>query len=269
MQKEKARACLWQLSKLFTEPSDDPDQSRLHRYTLRGISATKNTTYICRQAEADLIDMEVDDDAPKPKRDQWWSVKYSGSTPNPVTVEKTTQEDVLEAAMKETKNLILVYASEAAMQWPINPLPPALEVFVREDNLAFKAELTTDGPDPVTSPKSPSKRKYQDSPDESADWVEWTGGSPKGGEDSVKVTETEVQGQDVIIGVDPTQLIDVETQFTRQEMQERNSLRVLSTRPNGSIQRPATIDSMDMDQIMEDTDTRDESAAVKHVGFVE
>lgn len=83
--KEKARASLRELSKLYTEPSDDPSEPTLHRYTLRGVSTTKNTTYVCRRAEPDLIDMGLDEDS-KPKEDQWWRIEYPTSGARP-TVE--------------------------------------------------------------------------------------------------------------------------------------------------------------------------------------
>jgi len=313
-EKEKARATLRQLSKLYTEPSTEPGQSPIHRYTLRGVSTTKSTTYVCRQAEPDLIDMDLDADEPVSKRDQWWRIDYATSGPNPITVEKTTQEKVLEAALKESKTLILVYASEAAMQEPLKLLPHSLEVFVRADNLAFSAEFpSNDLQSQITSPKSPGKRKFDGSSDDSQDGDIWNGANQIRRRNSIKATEIELRGSDesepdwggahataasqnkvsrledrsitsrgnefndVIMGVDPTQLvdtsmpnlIDVDNGSGGQEMQERSSLRMLSSQAKGSTSMMGTIDSMDLDEVMEDADNREESAAVKRIGFME
>jgi hypothetical protein len=78
-EKEKARDTLRELSKLYTEPSEDPTESALHRYTLRGISTSKDIMYICTQAEPDLIDMDLNRDQAKPNGDQWWRIIYSTS----------------------------------------------------------------------------------------------------------------------------------------------------------------------------------------------
>jgi hypothetical protein len=43
-------------------------------------------------------------------------------------LQKTTEEKVLEAAKTESKNVVLVYASDKAMDFAPKPLPLALEV---------------------------------------------------------------------------------------------------------------------------------------------
>lgn len=70
---------------MYTEPSNEPDAPKLHKYTLRGVS-TANSMYICRRAEPDLIDMEADGDDTGPK-DQWWRINYATTGDKPVTVE--------------------------------------------------------------------------------------------------------------------------------------------------------------------------------------
>ena len=80
-EKEKAEEQLRQLSKLYTEPSSDPDAPELHKYTLRGVSTSKSTFYVCRRSEPDLIDMEMD--AP----DQWWKIDYDPTGYNRVAVQ--------------------------------------------------------------------------------------------------------------------------------------------------------------------------------------
>jgi len=55
------------------------------------------------------------------------------------------------------------------------------------------------------------------------------------------------------------------------EMQERSGIPMLATRSIGgsSVMGTSTIDSMDLDQVLQDENVREESAAVKRVGFVE
>jgi hypothetical protein len=85
-EKQKALACLHELSKLFTQDHKNPNQPRLHKYKLCGVSTTKEITYIRRQAEPDLIDMDLDATDPKTCRDQWWRIKYAMADAKPVTV---------------------------------------------------------------------------------------------------------------------------------------------------------------------------------------
>jgi len=76
-----------QLSKLYTEPSNNPFEPKLHAYSLRGVSISKNTMYVCRRAEPDLIDMDLDGDGENAKSDQWWRIHYAPMGASPVTVE--------------------------------------------------------------------------------------------------------------------------------------------------------------------------------------
>lgn len=68
-------------------------------------------------------------------------------------------------------------------------------------------------------------------------------------------------GHDVIMGIEPPNL---ETPPQTQEMQERGGMPMLS---RGSMAQTSTLDSMDLDQVMEDDSVAGESAAVKRVGF--
>jgi hypothetical protein len=43
--------------------------------------------YICRQAEPDLIEMDLDGDGSEPKKDQWWRIHYAPFGSNPFSVE--------------------------------------------------------------------------------------------------------------------------------------------------------------------------------------
>lgn len=86
-EKEKCRGKLRELSKLYTESSDDPHQPKLHRYTMRGVCTDMNTVYINRQAEPSLIDMDLGEDAANSNQDQWWRIHYACLDSNPVSVE--------------------------------------------------------------------------------------------------------------------------------------------------------------------------------------
>lgn len=86
-EKEKAREALRELSKLYTQQSNDPNAPTLHPYTLRGVSSSKNIVYICKQAEPDLIDMDLESDESQSKGDQWWKIHYAASESKPVHVE--------------------------------------------------------------------------------------------------------------------------------------------------------------------------------------
>lgn len=94
-EKEKARDSLRQLSKLYTEPSSDPNEPPTHKYTLRGVSTTKSTMYIRRKAEIDLIDMGLENDGLPSSGDQWWKIEYASSGSNPVTVEVSVPRNIL------------------------------------------------------------------------------------------------------------------------------------------------------------------------------
>jgi hypothetical protein len=85
-EKQKALASLHELSKLFTQDHKDPNQPRLHKYRLYGVSTTKETTYLRKQAEPDLIDMDLDATEPQTCGDQWWKIKYIMADVKPVTV---------------------------------------------------------------------------------------------------------------------------------------------------------------------------------------
>ncbi|CZR60074.1 uncharacterized protein PAC_09969 [Phialocephala subalpina] len=285
VEKEKARQTFRELSKLYTEQSREPDAPKLKRYTLRGVSTTKSTMYICRRAEGDLIDMETDDGQPKGHIDQWWRINYASWGENPVTVEKTTTEKVLEAAKSDSKNTLLVYASEKAMDHPHIALPKSLETFVKWDNSSFKKELTdAEAPQTVgassqvVGPSSPSKRKWHESSlhDQENHGVQvserelpgeiWNGDAgPSSMNDTFAPNGNDKH--EVIVGIDPSLLMKQDN-YSGQEMQERTGIPMLSGRPMGK-EKEATIDSMDLDHVVEDADVVGESAAVKRVGFAD
>lgn len=71
---------------------------------------------------------------------------------------------------------------------------------------------------------------------------------------------------EMIIGIDPS----LQEYFPAgQEMQERSSMRMLSAGSKDGTTNSKPIDSMDLDQIMEDDNIAQESSAVRHVGFMD
>jgi hypothetical protein len=70
---------------------------------------------------------------------------------------------------------------------------------------------------------------------------------------------------EIIHGIDPTMLSNDDTPFSGQEMKERSGIPMLSSRAGG--EPVTTIDSMDLDQVVEDDNITEESAAVKNVGL--
>ena len=93
---------------------------------------------------------------------QWWKLDYVSNELQPVVCAKYTEEDVLKAASTESRNALLVYASERAVAYGSGDLPPQLHNFVRADNLNFSAEL--EGMSPI-KPTTPTKRKADDGDD--------------------------------------------------------------------------------------------------------
>ncbi|KAL3425736.1 ubiquitin interaction motif protein [Phlyctema vagabunda] len=276
-QKNKTREALRQASGLLTEPSDDPNQPELHPYSLRGVSTTSNTTYVCRQSEPNLIDMDISNEGGPSSRDEWWKIHFATSGSDP----RTDLDKVLEAAMTESKSAILVYADSAAMQWPSEPAPVSLQNFVRADNLAFSEEFPEleDPPaqsdSPLVDPKSPSKRKYQSSEEESLNSTKGIsslrrGSSTKSSDGATTLADRSVtpkpDEEGVIVGIDPFQVVNESGKG--QEMKERGGMR-MSMMAGATGGREVENHSMDIDQVLEDADSREESAAVKKVGFVE
>lgn len=239
---------------------------------------------------------------------------------------------MLEAAKSESKKTMLVYASEKAMNHPIQALPKKLEVnihascksmltprqtFVKWENTNFKSEFRAVEDAPVgthtiiddTQPvglSSPGKRKFHESSLYNQDYgvkvserelpvldasSEQNAGHSSG---TLSAPGSPKETEEVLVGIDPSLLSkepvgdrDMEdfadvplTKLSREEslsfereageeMQQRPSGPMLTRRIRPTKEKPSTIDSMDLDRVLEDANVKEESAAVKHVGFVE
>ncbi|KAH8159148.1 hypothetical protein CIB48_g9099 [Xylaria polymorpha] len=107
------------------------------KYLLRGVATTPEVAYVCvRDVEDSSNPGEI-----TVGKDQWWKVGYVKSDASPIKSEKVSPDDVLHAAGTESRNPILVYASEAALTQEPIPLSDALRMFVKADNRSFQQEL--------------------------------------------------------------------------------------------------------------------------------
>lgn len=138
--KAKARDLLTRLSK--EDPPDLPEPLK-HRYTLRGVSTKPNVTYVLRPRSENDEGMAIDgDDAPPGM--QWWRIDYDVSASGARVIKtKLPQYEVIQAVEVESNSALLVYASDAALNFEANPeLPEPLQEFIRADNEHFESELT-------------------------------------------------------------------------------------------------------------------------------
>ncbi|KAL8764215.1 MAG: hypothetical protein Q9184_000184 [Pyrenodesmia sp. 2 TL-2023] len=138
--KERTRGKLRELSELFTEPSNVPEESPRDRYTLRGVCADPHTVYVQERAnpppEDNLLDLEEEAEW------QWWKLNYEVSAAQPIiSCTKVREIEVLNAARHEAPSVFLVYASDRAMAVKKGELPFPLRMFVQADNRAFAAEI--------------------------------------------------------------------------------------------------------------------------------
>ncbi|KAL8863752.1 MAG: hypothetical protein Q9174_007552, partial [Haloplaca sp. 1 TL-2023] len=157
--KTAAHDKLRQLSKLFTEPSDNIAKCPEERYTLRGVCADPKTVYVqersIRDAEAQFVELDTPEW-------QWWKLSYEAHASQPVECTKVREIEVLKAARDESPNALLVYASDRAMAVETQPLPPQLKAFVDADNQAFATELATASPGPEPIHLSPKRQATGD-----------------------------------------------------------------------------------------------------------
>ncbi|KAI4114270.1 MAG: hypothetical protein LQ345_004921, partial [Seirophora villosa] len=153
--KKLAGEKLRELSKLFTEPSDVPDDPPQDRYTLRGVCAAPHTVYVQERTKADSEDDLLDLGSGEEEW-QWWKLSYEVSAAQPISCSKVREIEVLKAARDEAPSAILVYASDRAMAVQKRELPPSLQRFVQTDNRAFAAELAVS-----RSPPPPPQQQQQ------------------------------------------------------------------------------------------------------------
>ena len=162
----------------LTAPSPHSIRSPTHRYTLRGVSTLPHVTYF-RQPSSDV--RPSSEEAVNDEWDWWrvsFSIEdgqlqqqeknaaagisasntndQSGQSGFPAsqllskpendeligyTLKKMTESDVLAAAETESKSVLVVYASDTAVNFQGNPVNQHLQAFVNADNETFASEL--------------------------------------------------------------------------------------------------------------------------------
>ncbi|MCJ1247869.1 hypothetical protein MMC30_005084 [Trapelia coarctata] len=168
--REQALEKLRELSKLYTKPSENPDEPPYHKYTLRGVSTEPSTTYVLANPMGAEDLMSTDE-----SEWQWWKLQYSRGDARPVSCTKVREVEVLKAARDESRRVLLVYANEKAVSYECKELPHQLLNFVRTDNLSFDGELHKTIPPRQTTPtKRKAAGSFDDAPlQNSQNWGGW------------------------------------------------------------------------------------------------
>ena len=78
--KQQALTKLRELSKLYTKPSENPNEPPYHKYTLRGVSTEPCTTYVLANPMGAGDLMSTDE-----SEWQWWKLQYSRGDARPVS----------------------------------------------------------------------------------------------------------------------------------------------------------------------------------------
>ena len=124
--KNEALRQLHELSKLYTESSEDPDKPPHHKYTLRGVSTDYRTTYVLKNSSDDSSDdLLVSEVSPEW---QWWKITYTNGDANPISCSKVREVEVLKAVKDGGHEVLVVYASEKAVSYQEKGLTTQLQV---------------------------------------------------------------------------------------------------------------------------------------------
>ncbi|GLA24416.1 hypothetical protein AnigIFM63326_000463 [Aspergillus niger] len=155
--KQDAMESLRGYSKILTEASSSGELPH-HKYTLRGVCTEPHVTYVLKRR---VSDGSTNGCATSTEDEyQWWRISFStddaknrqagtnsegdaalhNSDVIGYTARKVREIEVLRAAREESKNVLLVYANNNAMNVPEEPAPSQLQKFVHMDNQAFEAE---------------------------------------------------------------------------------------------------------------------------------
>ncbi|EQK98555.1 ubiquitin interaction domain-containing protein [Ophiocordyceps sinensis CO18] len=154
------------LGRLLTVPDKPgrPQPMTCKKFLLCGVATPTDIVYLRQRSEPELTEMESE---PKP-HDQWWRLAYAPEDEQPVKAEKIEIERVLREVWQETKNPLLVYATDDALKTPRAPLSAPLQRFARADNKAFRQELSRTRNEAadrwrvkMADAMSPSKRKHR------------------------------------------------------------------------------------------------------------
>lgn len=149
VRKQKALETMHSYSRMLTEPSESPHEPPSHRYSLRGVCTEPHVTYLLKPREikdqGDAMNVDGEENG-----FQWWRISFStedgktrqaekreaqgdqAATPNGdvmgYTARKVSETEVLRAAREEYRSVLLVYASDAALDVKAEPAPSQLQV---------------------------------------------------------------------------------------------------------------------------------------------
>lgn len=183
LRKQGAMDSLREISKTLTEPPRSPSEPPVYKYTLRGVCTEPHVTYVLSNPKTTAPGhlMDVDSDTENSNDYQWLRISFSaedgktrqaekrkaqGNTAATqdgevvgYTIRKVQEVEVLKAAREEWNSVLLVYASENAVNAQVDPAPSQLQVkrslfhivyefpangiqgFVSRDNEAFGGEF--------------------------------------------------------------------------------------------------------------------------------
>lgn len=245
-------------SKALTEPSEDPSEPPRHKYTLRGVCTEPHVTYVLKKNNASASGDTMEVDRETNSGYQWWRISFStedGKTRQAqkreaqgdtaaaqygdvvgYTARKVREIEVLKAAREEWRSVLLIYASDSAMEAKTDPAPPQLQVgsslcrspctyvnlgqgFVNKDNEAFATELeqTTTGNDNATSAGASQQQQL-----------------PPQSRQQARVSDYEVPGPD-------------KESVAGREMQEKAGYSLLGVGTGGAASNPAVSHALDDD----------------------
>lgn len=137
-------------SKALTEPPEDPSEPPRHKYTLRGVCTEPHVTYVLKKNNVSTSGDTMETDSETNSGYQWWRISFStedGKTRQAqkreaqgdtaatqhgdvvgYTARKVREIEVLKAAREEWRSVLLIYASDSAMEAKSDPAPPQLQV---------------------------------------------------------------------------------------------------------------------------------------------
>ncbi|KAL1957731.1 hypothetical protein VTO42DRAFT_5574 [Malbranchea cinnamomea] len=180
-EKTEALEGLADFSRRLTSPSASPDEPPQRRYTLRGVCTLPHVMYVLKRREIHTEPTRDSPSEGETDGWQWWRISFSVDdaaarlaevnqqpvVPSSVegqasadrhikrrrisvpsntdvlgyTARPVREIEVLRAAKEESSTVLLVYASDKAVNFQEDVLPPPLQVFVDTDNKAFEEEI--------------------------------------------------------------------------------------------------------------------------------
>ncbi|KAI9661441.1 MAG: hypothetical protein M1829_006272 [Trizodia sp. TS-e1964] len=181
IEKDKTQKTLKELSMFLTQPSpEEPKNSPTHAYTLRGVSTDPRTTFLLSPIDPDSESPHTPDAVKNMA--QWWKFEFSDSEIQPIDSRRVHEKQVANAAKNDSKSVLLVYASKAAVNVEFVEPPVPLQNFAQLENRYFQAELegsvkSSDSDVAMEGPEQPKtntpKRKtpsYEEGEEESISW---------------------------------------------------------------------------------------------------